>query len=105
MTEDVVQTDSLMTLILQTLFDKILGLRTQLDVVMPVDLTSADLSVIGVGDVSTEHVIEEDTETPGGETVSSVFSLLDPLWWRVDSGASELIENLVLFCLVVEEAA
>ena len=46
-----------------------------------------DLSIVFEGDVSADHVVEEDTEGPDGEAVGTVATVLDPLRRRVHAGS------------------
>ena len=94
-----------MRLVLEALLDEVPGLGGELDMVMPVDLGGADLLVGSVGDVATEHVVQQDTQGPHRQAVSSIFSQLNPFRRRVDSGASELSKDFILLCLIIVEAS
>jgi len=60
-----------------------------------------DLLVGGVGNVPTQHVVQQDAQGPHSQTGGLVLSLQDPLWWAVHSSAPELLENSVWLVLVV----
>ena len=57
---------------------------------MPDQLTGADLVVSLEGNVSVEHVVEEDSQAPDSEAVTRVLLPHRPLWRGVDPGALEL---------------
>ena len=57
---------------LQAASDQTLHLLAQLQLWEPGELGSADLSIALKGDVATDHVIEEDTQGPDGQTLRPV---------------------------------
>merc|ERR1712165_426223 len=61
----------------------------------PDQLSSFDLGVRLKGNVSADHVVEEDSQRPDGQTVSSVTTELDPLRRRVNTGSIKGIIDLI----------
>ena len=85
----------------KALWDEVLCLVRESQAAGPDQVALADLPVCGVGNVPAQHVVEQDTQWPDCQTGGPVLSLQDPLWWAVDSGASELLEYSVWLILVI----
>jgi len=60
-----------------------------------VELSSADVFISLVRNVSDHHVIEEDTERPDCSRFMIILTLLDPLWRRVDSSPVKVCEDII----------
>ena len=59
---------------IQTAGHQLLGLRGDVDAVVPDQVTSTDLLVRLEGDVSVQHVVEEDSQAPDCEPGPCVLS-------------------------------
>ena len=93
MREDVVQSDSLLGQKCEALLHQLHGGVGEVQVPVPGELAGAGVPVAGEGDVTAEHVVEEDTQGPDSQPVPGVAPLLDPLRRGVDPGALVLGEH------------
>ena len=50
--------------------------------------------IVFVGDVSTDHVVEEDSQGPDGGLFPVVARASDPLWGSIDSGTCKIIRKM-----------
>ena len=98
----------------ETLSDQVLTLRGHS--VSEPQLGGHDLLVTLEGNVSTDHVIEEDAQAPDRGQLTIVSVVSDPLWRCVDSGAVKVsvhsipemssgtkVNQLQLQCLEVDQ--
>lgn len=69
----------------QTGLDEVLALVGEAGAEL--DLSGADLLVLFEGDVSADHVIEEDSKRPDGSGVAMVTAAPNPFWWGIDASA------------------
>ena len=71
---------------METADQEVLALSREDGVVTPVRQSQQDLTVRLEGNVTADHVVEEDAEGPDGQAVRRVPPVLDPLRGSVDSG-------------------
>ena len=76
--------------------DQTLHLLTELQLWEPGEFGASDVRVTLEGHVSTDHVVEQDTEGPDCQLLGSVGTVGDPLGGRVHSSALELPVDLIL---------
>ena len=93
MREDGIQSYSLFGQNCEASLHQVHGGVGEAQVPVPGELASAGVPVAGEGDVTAEHVVEEDAQGPDGQPVPSVAPLLDPLGRGVDPGAAVLGEH------------
>ena len=93
---DLVDVQPLVGVDLETATDQALHLLAELQLGEPGEVGLGDLSVALEGDVAADHVVEEDSQGPDGQTLWSVGPGVDPLWGGVDSSALELSVDPVL---------
>ena len=68
MRENAIQRYSTLLPDVEALLDQVPGLGRQAQLGVPDQLAGADLPVSGVGNVPTQHVVEEDAQGPDGQT-------------------------------------
>ena len=102
MLQDVVQSYSQAGVDSEASLHKVHGLLTDLQMGAGGQLTSEYLTIRCEGDVTTEHVIQQHPQAPGGQALRSVLPISHPLRRRVDTGASKLcVDSLLsLLCLL-----
>ena len=93
---DLVDVQPLVGVDLETAADQALHLLAELQLGEPGEVGLGDLSVALEGDVAADHVVEEDSQGPDGQTLWPVGPGVDPLWGGVDSSALELSVDPVL---------
>ena len=94
MSEDLLETDSLLSVDPEARADEVLTLGAH--VPPEDDLGVADLLVGLVGDVAAHHVVEEDAQGPDSHWLGVVTTLSYPLWWRVHPGPVKVCKLLLL---------
>ena len=94
MSEDLLETDSLLSVDTETRADEVLTLRTH--VPPEDDLSVADLLVSLVGDVAADHVVEEDAQGPDSHGLGVVTPLSDPFGGRIHPGPVKVCKLLLL---------
>ena len=99
MLQDVVQSYSQAGVDSEAALHKVHGLLTDLQMGAGGQLTSEYLTIRCEGDVTTEHVIQQHPQAPGGQALCSVLPISDPLWWRVDPRPTKLCIDSVLSLL------
>ena len=52
-----------------------------------VDLGIADLLILLKGNVSADHVVEENAKGPNGGRVAVIPAVSDPFWWGINSSS------------------
>ena len=85
----------------QTLAYQVPGGQGERQVGGPDQARPADLVVGGEGDVSTQHVVQEDSQGPHRELVRLVFPRQDPLRRTVDTSTAKLLKYFVWFFMIV----
>ena len=96
MDSQLLEADPLFWVGVQASADKMLGLVRQPQLREPEQLSLLDLLVCLIGDITTEHVKEQDAQRPDCETICLVAPVFDPLWRTVDPGALKLCVDALM---------
>jgi len=80
----------------QALIDAILELGAESEFWSECNVGVFDLGIGFEGNVSADHVIQQDAQAPNGQTVPFIASEFDPFWWGVNSSAIKVGIDVIM---------